>query len=367
MISSAEIGVALSAPLVLDRSERRSIFYLKTDVKLRDLQSLRARAECALRERTSVIAGLAAEFGYATHAEPIAAGSYHVVHKIGSAKTGLAVVRSTLSGVFAEDRSLLAESFARHWLSGCGQGDRVPRTYAVRFIKDGAPFDFAVSEFVTSPCLRDLGDSILDEEPHWLFALGRVLRDTHVVEGSGAGLLDTDYDEPPKAPIGVHYAWGDYMFLNLKAHVQTCRDAALIDAALAAHIMHLSEAMRPALDNRPMRLLHGDPGTHNVCVSLTTKQVVSLLDWEDSLVGDPLFDVAMAATFQPPRRSPPLMDGYGLGAASVEERRLLAFYFLRISLSKTVHRFRFGIPDQPGRTPGHHRIFRGVEELGRLL
>jgi aminoglycoside phosphotransferase (APT) family kinase protein len=116
-----------------------------------------------------------------------------------------------------------------------------------------------------------------------------------------------------------------------------------------------------------MNLLHGDPGTHNICVSVTSESVVSLLDWEDALIGDPLFDLAAAASFQPARRLPQLLFGYGLDQPGVHEQRLFALYSLRIALSKSVHRLRFGIVDEPNRTPGHHRILRGVEELTRLF
>ena len=116
-----------------------------------------------------------------------------------------------------------------------------------------------------------------------------------------------------------------------------------------------------------MRLLHGDPGTHNICVDPQRRRVTLLLDWEDALVGDPLFDVAMVSSFQPARRMASFLSGYGLETPSREEQVLIALYFLRIALSKTVHRVRFAIVDKPGRTPGHHRIYRGVEELERLL
>ena len=75
----------------------------------------------------------------------------------------------------------------------------------------------------------------------------------------------------------------------------------------------------------------------------------------------------MVSSFHPERRLPPFLEGYGLGQPSPEERRLIALYFLRIALFKTVHRLRFGVRDLSGRTPGHHRIYRGVSELQQLM
>jgi hypothetical protein len=64
---------------------------------------------------------------------------------------------------------------------------------------------------------------------------------------------------------------------------------------------------------------------------------------------------------------PQLMRGYGLDETDRDEQRLRALYFLRIALAKTVHRLRFRIADQAGRTPAHHRILRGVQEVERFL
>ena len=367
MIASANSYESVDGRLLtLDRKERRAVFYLKTDPELPDLAGVRARAHSELHRRVESVGRLAVELGYDALVEPLGAGSYHVVHRIGSADGGYAVVRSTLDGLFVQDRGLLNESFARRWLSAYGKSSRVPDTYAVRFRNEGAPFDFALNEFIASPCLRDLGDAALDQEPSWLFALGGLLREVHQVPGTGAGLIDTDYGQAPDQAVGVHDSWSDYIFLNLETHIKACRDAGLFEPQLPARIIHEAESMRPALEKRPMRLLHGDAGTHNVCVVAKSKEPVCLLDWEDALVGDPLFDVALTLTFQPPNRQPPLMNGYGLSRPTLEEQRLLAFYFLRISLSKTVHRLRFGLTDQPGRTPGHHRIMRGLDELQRL-
>ena len=85
--------------------------------------------------------------------------------------------------------------------------------------------------------------------------------------------------------------------------------------------------------------------------------MTALLDWEDALVGDPLFDVAMVSTFHPPRRLAAFMAGYGLTAPSRDEQRLIAAYFLRVALSKTVHRSvsasRIGLD-------GHRRICASI-------
>ncbi|MGE0752456.1 MAG: phosphotransferase family protein [Variibacter sp.] len=345
---------------------RRGIFHFKTDPPFTNemLRGLRARAEREAGERTAAVEKLAAAAGFPCKAELCAVGTYHVVHRLRRADAPPLMVRSAVGGLFTEDRSLLLDGWARAWLAAGGRERLVPRTMTVRFESDGVPFDFSIMEEARGGLLRD---EMLDEDPTILREIGAALRLVHDVAGDGAGLLDLSSRATPASPQGVHARWSDAVLLNLDAHVATCRAAGFVDAAIADKIGALFRTMHRAFQDRPMRLLHGDPGTHNIAIDRAGGKVTALLDWEDALVGDPLFDVAMWSTFHPPRRLPGFMAGYGLETPSDDVQRLIAAYFLRIALSKTVHRFRFGIADRPGRTPGHQRIHRGVDELERLL
>lgn len=350
---------------MLEMTERRSTFYMKTDIQLADarLRNLHSEAASALVARQPVVEQLARQLGLAGVVTPLAAGSYHVVHRLDRDQGPSLVVRSAIDGLFAEDRSLLIERGVAAWLKA--EAHLVPQTHAVGFRGQGAPFDYAVLSIASGSCVRDLGDSILDDDPRVLPAIGASLRRVHAVEAAGAGLLDCE--ELGKRPKGVLARWPDYITLRLDDHIAACLAAGYLDQPLATRIAELFSVMNPMLERRPMRLLHGDPGIHNICIDPESAEITAWLDWEDALAGDPLFDVAMFSTFQPPRRMPAFLSGYGLAEPSATQARLLALYFLRIALSKTVHRLRFGVADRPDRTPGHHRIYRGVDELERLL
>jgi aminoglycoside phosphotransferase (APT) family kinase protein len=352
--------------LRLGRAERQRMFHLKSDLPVDDgvLRSLKEIAIRELQTRIPSIAELASRMHFEGDVYPLAAGSFHVVHCVQRGDERLAF-RSTLPDLFFEDRTLMFDSWVRAWLGGGGCDLPVPETRSLGFMSGGEPFDFSVLAFADGAVLRDLGDPILDEEPGFLVSLGEALRLVHEVEGAGAGLLDGE--ERAAAPRGVHGAWVDYVDLNLLPHVQSCVDAGYIEPVVADTILRLFETMRPALTSRPLRLLHGDPGTHNICVDPNTKRVTGLLDWEDALVGDPLYDVAMAISFQPERRHRRLLEGYGLHDPTIDDRRLIALYFLRIALFKTTHRLRFAVADKPGRMPGHYRIQAGLDQLSRLV
>lgn len=345
-------------PLSCDREERRGIFLLKADIPLPDdaLKGLAARGAALLAARNAAVAALLA--ADATEVQPLAAGTFHVVHaRLGDDPV---VVRSPIPGIFAEDRSLAVERNVRRWLGPAG--DLVPATRRIGFAADGAPFDHAVLSHVGAPTLRDAGDDILDRDPALLAGIGRALSAVHAVPGTGAGLLALGR-HGAAAPHGVHDDWAAYLRVNLDAHVERCRVAGLVDAALAARITAAFAGLEADVAGRPMRLLHGDPGNHNIAVDPATGRVVALLDWEDALVGDPLYDAALWASFHPPRRYDAMLAAYAHAPVSAAERRLFALYFLRIALAKTVHRIRFGVADRPGYAPAHERIARGIAML----
>jgi aminoglycoside phosphotransferase (APT) family kinase protein len=358
--------------LTCSREERRGIFYLKTDIPLDDgvLAGLGQAGAVLIKDRLGVVASLAHELGLHGEVRPLSTGTYHIVHAIDARASDGApmprVMRSSLASIFAHDLTLTIERRAKRWLQAVGGGDLVPATTTVRFARDGAPFDFAVLDYVDTPTIRTVGDDVLDRCPDILAEVGRVLSIINSVEGRGAGLLDLSEDSPVQ-PVGVHERWADYIGLNLGTHIGHCRDAGFIEAAMANHIAELFDGMMPDLDDRPMRLLHGDPGNHNLVLDAAASRIVTVFDWEDALVGDPLFDAAMWASFHPPRRVDPVLAAYRYAPTSTRERRLFALYFLRIALSKTMHRLRFQIKDRPGYSPGHHRIFRGVEALEALM
>jgi aminoglycoside phosphotransferase (APT) family kinase protein len=357
-----------SPPLSLSRDYRRRTFYLKTDLEVSDtrLRGLRPEAEHQLQTRLPDISALISRLGIDGIVQPLTTGTFHLIYRVMPREGPSVILRTPLSDLFERDRGLAIDGKVRKWLKPAHRAYLVPETIDVRFANDGAPFDYAILAEARGRVLRDLGDQILDERPEYLNNIGRVLRAIHGINAIGAGLLDLE-DPLDETPNGLHPAWLDYLVLNLDRHISFCRKLGLIDDRIARKIGSLFETMTPALEGRPSRLLHGDPGIHNVCVDAENRAITCVLDWEDAMAGDPLFDVAMFSTFQPPRRMQAFLEGYGMLEPTDLERRLLALYFLRIALAKSVHRARFGIADRPNRTPAHERIFRGVTDLERLI
>jgi aminoglycoside phosphotransferase (APT) family kinase protein len=211
---------------------------------------------------------------------------------------------------------------------------------------------------------RGQGTSVTElegDEPRMLQALERVgefLARLHGLPGAGFGPLSAAALEEGRF-AGVHERWEDYVRRRLADHVRTCRERGALTAEEAVEI----ESRFGALDGgSASALLHGDPGSHNFLVDASGVRAV--IDWEDALLGDPLFDVASLCTFHPERRHPAIWAGYGAAprAGSGEWTRFW-LYFLRLALAKTVHRFRFAYPDRPDRPPASQRIQLALARL----
>src|SRR5262249_51720235 len=117
------------------------------------------------------------------------------------------------------------------------------------------------------------------------------------------------------------------------------------------------------LDGVEPVLLHGDLSGRNIFTDGVA--ITAVIDWEDCLAGDPVFDLAFWATFHQDERHGALLDGYASVRplpADFDARFWL--YYLRVALSKTVQRHRFGYPDRvPGFPPASHRIGKALARL----
>ena len=153
-----------------------------------------------------------------------------------------------------------------------------------------------------------------------------------------------------------------YVGLRLDEHLRACEDASAIDASERARITAQFEAAGPALRSQPSALLHGDPGSHNFIVE--GESIRGVIDWEDALLGDPLFDLASLCTFHPERRHRAIWDAYGVGFVPGHDAwRRFWLYFLRIALARTVHRARFGYGERPGRACASRRIQLALDRM----
>ncbi len=214
-------------------------------------------------------------------------------------------------------------------------------------------------ERVVGECL-DLRDADEAATLRGLRAAAAALASVHALRGAGAGPLSL-VQLRSGAIAGLHTSWREFMHLRLEEHLRECVAMGAISAVEAGRADQAFSG--PLLtDAASAALLHGDPGGHNFI--MRGDAVAGVIDWEDAMVGDPLFELASMCTFHPERRHAAILEGHGttLEQGSVALGRFW-LYFLRIAIAKTVHRHRFGYTDAPGRTPAASRIQLALRSL----
>jgi aminoglycoside phosphotransferase (APT) family kinase protein len=338
------------------RQHRRATFYPKADTPLED-EAL--RSGLALEIPVSWIA----EVCRSAFEEPPASvcalarqGTFHRLYLAVLADGRRVIVKvNALSERFC-DYALAIEAWADGLLSAHGlPGPRVER---VDISRAEFPFDYAILAEARGQALADFDY----DEPRLqrvLPAVGRLLARVHRIPVAGFGLV---HFEPRGTCRGVFDHWHDYVRVNLEAHLATCVQIEAITRAERARIEAMFDQLGGLLEAVEPALLHGDLGSHNIFTCDDT--VTALIDWEDCLAGDPVFDLAFWATFHPDARHGPLLEGYFSeqpGPSDFEARFWL--YYLRISLAKTVLRHRFGYTDRPGRAPASLRIQKAFNRL----
>jgi aminoglycoside phosphotransferase (APT) family kinase protein len=242
-----------------------------------------------------------------------------------------------------------------------------PSVVAVDVTRKQVPFEFEVVEAVKGVCLKDF-DEDESRTLRALASLGSLVARLHEQPLHGNGLLDTAplAAFPESDPRGLHERWSDYVLLRLHEHIARCRVLGIVDEREGEWIDGEFRRASDWLDDVPAVLLHGDLGSHNVFVN-GDDEASTLVDWEDALAGDPLYEIAFWATFHPQRRWAAFLEGYRrISNLPDDAGRRFWLYFLRIALAKTVVRDRFGLKDRPGRTPAVQRIRQAVDGLKRI-
>lgn len=347
-----------------DARARYGRFLFKADVSWPDerLRLLKSETPPPLAVEPDQIAGAVnARLGIRGVVRPLSVvGTFHVLFSFESAVHEPVIVRVSR---FEKGLTDGAMAFGPALTAALKEaGIFAPRTRLCDLTREFLPFDFELQDAVFGVPLSSI-ESDETAIRRSLIDAAALLARVHEIEVCGYGPLNPWMAAHSRTVLhGVQSRWSCYLKTRANAHVTALEHAQEISARTAARVreqfLRLSEFPFVA-----PRLLHGDPGGSNIILEVTTG-LPALIDWEDALAGDPLFDLANLATFHPECRLPAIVSGYST-VTSLDASRASDFwlYFLRISVAKQVHRFRFGLSDRPGREPAKNRIYRALDHL----
>jgi aminoglycoside phosphotransferase (APT) family kinase protein len=367
-MTSFKYGPECAARLAAFNEGRRSIFYPKTDLPLTRDELLKfqnereeraGKCQIALQEAVGILQG---KFQVSRWKM----GTFHCLFQARGDSGGWVIRAGLLPEVFAGFNLLVEPAVALSLPPRVS----LPEFVLVDLSREKMPFDYQVMKETVGEPVRDLEDPETQRLPEpVLEQVGAALSVAHSVETRGFGLVKVPLAQERGAAgkmEGILSRWSDYVFLNLEEHLRRCGEAGAVDKKEADEIARAFEQARPVFDQAPSRLLHGDYGHQNIL--LCNGRISGILDWEDALCGDPIFDVAYWGTFCREWMREPFLRGYQ-GEAKLPPDFEVRYwvYYLRIALSKTAHRALFGTVDRPGRPPASARVQLALGHLRKLL
>lgn len=231
-------------------------------------------------------------------------------------------------------------------------------------------FPFMIMDKAKGLCLRQI-DIGIQNYGTMIFNLGRAVAQYHsgCSNGSRFGLIDVATLIKDGHLMGNAPSWREYIYSNLDEHLKFAYEHEVFDYL---QLQKIHKCFTPKktqfLDEINVCLLHGDLGSHNVFIDEATLQVTSLIDWEDALLGDPLYDAAMFASFF---RMDEFLDDFLRGYESVikindpHRQAKIWLYYLRIVIAKSVLRFKLRY-DTVGASKSSPKITLALQRLEQL-
>jgi aminoglycoside phosphotransferase (APT) family kinase protein len=343
---------------------KQPIFYRKSDAvpSGRPLVS-----DAALSEQLHVL--IRESFGPGpVSSQVLGGGTFHQIFSVDLAQQSWVIK----VGLFSEQRySLATEAHVYgHVLPILSLGLRVYRTDLTCTLFS---FPYLILEKAEGRRLRDehLDDPLF---PKVVEKLGRKLGMLHTLPAptAGWGVIDHDTFYETGNLTGSAPSWRDFIEANLESHVREAYDNHALDARTRDFVLMLFARRRDCHTDTCCRsLLHGDIGSHNIFFALDRgkPRMTAVIDWEDALVGDPVFDVASFASFF---RMHQFLGAFLRGYREVSttwdddfEERLWTYY-VRILLAKALQNRRLS-RDKPEASVYAPRIAMAVENLRRFV
>lgn len=229
------------------------------------------------------------------------------------------------------DYSLYIENFMQNLLRK-NKLPSIPIRYDV--LRKKYPFDFMIMPYVKGKNL----DSYEGKSKKKIYQhLGKCFKIIHGLKVEGAGPVSI-LDLKKNKIKGSYTKWEDFFMVNLEEHIHKVFDIGIIDKEDEKYIRDIFKIHKGLLNSKNLSLLHNDPSPRNIKTDGT--KIESILDWEDVIVGDPLWEIAFVNTFNYGEKNQKnfvyFCQGYGINVDKIYSMTIYWIYYLRIVLLKTI-------------------------------
>ena len=342
---------------------RKNIFLLKSDIKLENNILIKLKtSQLPFDNFPSSDAIQLLRYYYPelrwTEFSPGKTGRFHKIIFLKSNTGNEIVLRINRLSDLSIDYSLYYEEMIQPVLKAFDV--LTPEIYKTDCSRKQHSFDYQIQSYLKGKTLSEFDRNDENIIPK-LEVLSHEMLKIHQIQGEGFGPLQLAQSSD-NTLRGVHSNWTEYLTTNLNDHLNICLSESVINKS-EYQLIEKTFDIKIEADSR---LLHADLGNHNL---FYFNNRIGFIDWEDVILGDPLFDLAMLASFHPERRWKHIFDCYlsSLKTSKIAPTQEISYrfwlYFLRIAIFKTVHRIRFGISDNPERPKSSLRIQRAIRAM----
>lgn len=207
-----------------------------------------------------------------------------------------------------------------------------------------AAFDFMLMDYVSGKSMAHKSSGVSYKR------LGKVFKAVHSIKGKKAGLIDMRELINNKKLQGLSDSWKDFFYINFSLHLKKAVGLGVLNKSDIPWIKSMCRHFLPDKKNWSLSLLHNDPSSRNIFTNGT--QITGILDWEDAIIGDPLWEIAFIHTFLFRKNDKLKFEnfciGYGILPKIIFSNPLYWIYYLRIAILKTISKNREGYYNNNG-------------------
>ncbi len=336
---------------------QKKIFFSKSDIPLLYRNTVNEVDDSIIHQHVFSVVD------FVFHKKPLSIEKFerstlHWVYKTIIGKKAYIIRISKLAG-FASNNSLLLEEAVAKLTEE--HGVHSPEITTVDLSHKVIPYAYQVSKYVEGELLY----SVVQKKSYSseiFYDFGKAIARVHSIKTSGYGQFNINFVKK-KIFKGIYNTWSDYVMCNLENHLNYCKKNSIISSKEYNFLVTIFQKNRELLQKVPSVLLHGDVANHNVLCG--GEHNVFLLDWEDTLAGDPVFDIAYYGTgvYKQQLWFDYFMKGY-MSISKLQYNKEFWnrywIYFLRISISKAVLRNNLKENNKSGAPQISERLFYGL-------
>ncbi len=282
----------------------------------------------------------------------------HYVYRVKAHQDEYIIRINKTGGLFRE-----LHFWVEQWVMDKLKSKKLPflQIYIIDLSRKLVPFDYEIVEKAEGESLYDFRKK-RDIPSDLIKQLGIFVGKIHKISTQRFGSFDIRKLRVGKA-FGCERSWKRYLKLNLEDHIKKCIAFDILDRNLARQIQEVLAKLDNIHVEQPV-LLHGDIAHHNVFTD--SKTITALIDWEDCISGDPLYDLAYYATgcFSHQEWFETFLKGYkSVAVLPANFNKYFWVYYIRISLVKALSRRRFVVTSDSSLPDIKSRILYGFKKV----